>query len=81
MITHLITAISECTGVGWKMDQELTAMSVTSASDLRSIPLATLINIFGERTARYMYSACRGEVGLLDLNTQYLYSSVCKFLL
>ena len=59
------------------MDQELTAMGVTSASDLRSIPLATLTKIFGERTAKYMYSACRGEVGLQDLIMQCVQSQVC----
>ena len=49
-------------GVGWKMDQELTAMGVVSAADLRGVPLATLTKTFGERTAKYMYGACRGEV-------------------
>ncbi|CAL5220492.1 g2519 [Coccomyxa viridis] len=48
-------------GIGWKMDQELTALGVTSANDLRSVPLANLTKVFGERTAKYMYSACRGE--------------------
>ncbi len=49
-------------GIGWKMDQELTAVGVTSADDLRGVPLAKLTKAFGERTAKYMYSACRGEV-------------------
>ena len=44
------------------MDQELTAVGVTSANDLRGVPLAKLTKAFGERTAKYMYSACRGEV-------------------
>ena len=49
-------------GIGWKMDKELTALGVTSANDLRSIPLAMLTKTFGERTAKYMYASCRGEV-------------------
>ena len=44
------------------MDQELTAEGVTSANDLRNVPLTKLTKAFGERTAKYMYSACRGEV-------------------
>ena len=44
------------------MDKELTALRVTSANDLRSISLAKLTKIFGERTAKYMYASCRGEV-------------------
>ena len=74
LLTHLVTATSGCTGVGWKMDQELSAMGVTSASGLRSIPLATLTKTFGERTAKYMYLACRGEVGLQALITQCVQS-------
>lgn len=44
------------------MDQELTAVGVTNADDLRGVSLAKLTKAFGERTAKYMYSACRGEV-------------------
>jgi hypothetical protein len=56
------------------MDQELTAMGVMSAGDLRSIPLAALAKTFGERSAKYMYVACRGEVWLQDLIVQCVQS-------
>ena len=67
-VLHLMDDQYELTccppGIGWKMDKELTALGVTSANDLRSVPLANLTKVFGERTAKYMYSACRGEVCL-----------------
>ena len=44
------------------MDQELSALGITSTGDLRNIPLAILTQTFGERSAKYMYYACRGEV-------------------
>ena len=44
------------------MDQELSALGITSTGDLRNISLAALTHRFGERNAKYMYYACRGEV-------------------
>ena len=48
------------------MDQELSALGITSTGDLRNVPLAALTQRFGERNAKYMYYACRGEVVSLD---------------
>ena len=48
------------------MDQELGAMGITSTGDLLNIPLAALTQKFGERNAKYMYYACRGEVVFMD---------------
>ena len=48
------------------MDQELSALGITSTGDLRNIPLAALTQRFGERNAKYMYYACRGEVVSMD---------------
>ncbi len=59
------------------MDKELTALGVTSANDLRSVPLANLTKIFGERTAKYMYSACRGEVCLCVTHAKLEHPDAC----
>ena len=48
------------------MDQELSALGITSTGDLRNISLAALTQRFGERNAKYMYYACRGEVVSMD---------------
>ena len=37
-------------------------MGITSTADLRNVPLGALTQKFGERNAKYMYYACRGEV-------------------
>ena len=44
------------------MDQALGAIGITSTGDLRNVSLAALTQRFGERNAKYMYCACRGEV-------------------
>ncbi len=49
-------------GIGWKMDQVLTAVGVTSANDACSVRLAELTKASGERTAKCMHAACRREV-------------------
>ena len=59
------------------MDQELTALGVTSANDLRSVPLANLTKVFGERTAKYMYSACRGEVCFCQRHAKLGHPDAC----
>ena len=48
-------------GVGYKLDSELTAMGVRTASDLRAVHRDVLMAKFGERIGAYLYGACRGD--------------------
>lgn len=49
------------TGVGYKLEGELTAMGVRTAMDLRASQRDELVAKFGERIGAYLYGACRGD--------------------
>jgi nucleotidyltransferase/DNA polymerase involved in DNA repair len=51
-------------GVGYKLEAQLTAMGITTANDLRGLSCPALTKAFNERIGSYLYSVCRGEVPL-----------------
>ena len=73
---------SSLTGVGYKMEQELTQMNVKTAAELRLISKESLVATFGDRTGTFLYLACRGVVsgdpeGLRTPCCKHLWAGCC----
>jgi hypothetical protein len=47
---------------GHKMEQELAALGIATAADLRVLPRPQLLQRFGERMGAFLHAACRGQV-------------------
>ncbi|EFN52390.1 hypothetical protein CHLNCDRAFT_138846 [Chlorella variabilis] len=48
-------------GVGYKMEQALTAAGLATAADLRALTRHQLMQRFGERSGAFLHAACRGK--------------------
>lgn len=46
-------------------------MNVATVNDLRAVPRADLLRVFGNKVGTYLYSASRGEVGPTCLRPYY----------
>ena len=47
---------------GHKTEEQLRALGVSTAADLRALPRAQLVARFGERVGALLHDACRGKV-------------------
>ncbi len=47
---------------GHKTEEQLQALGVSTAADLRALPRAQLVARFGERVGAQLHGACRGKV-------------------
>lgn len=50
------------TGVGYKTEQELQGLGVSTVADLRALSRQHLVSKLGERTAALLHAACWGKV-------------------
>ena len=56
----------DCLPAGYKLEQELAALGIGTAADLRALPRPQLLQRFGERLGAFLHTACRGQVRLSE---------------